>query len=154
VSRLVLSIFVPPGMPMTSHLYVPPLSGLPDAGFPFLSIFASLRFSILDMCSLQNSLLAHLTTSSVLRFKHSMKRNIGNFVSGETKYKFKVQKKRCCHFAKLSAGYSASSLWPNYFILRATLELKERVQLDKYGALIRVLIRFKLPYQSFFMRSN
>lgn len=40
------------------------------------------------------------------------------------------------YFAKLAAEYSASSLWPKYSMLRATLELKERVKIDKYGALI------------------
>lgn len=43
------------------------------------------------------------------------------------------------YFVKLSNEYSPSSLWPKYSMLRACLELKERVEIDKYGALIRFI---------------
>lgn len=41
------------------------------------------------------------------------------------------------YFAKHFEECPASFLWPKYSMLRATLELKERVKIDKYGAFIR-----------------
>lgn len=52
------------------------------------------------------------------------------------------------YFAKLSEEYSASSLWPKYSMLRATLELKERVEIDKYGALIRFIKKKNVGYKA------
>ncbi|KAK9701753.1 hypothetical protein QE152_g30384 [Popillia japonica] len=37
------------------------------------------------------------------------------------------------YFVKLSNEFSPSSLWPKYSMLRACLELKERVEINKYG---------------------
>jgi len=51
------------------------------------------------------------------------------------------------YFAKLAAKYSASSLWPKYSMLRATLELKE-VEIDKYGALIRFIKKKNVGYRA------
>jgi len=52
------------------------------------------------------------------------------------------------YFATLAAEYSASSLWPKYSMLRATLELKERVEFDKYGALIRFIKKKNVGYRA------
>lgn len=58
------------------------------------------------------------------------------------------------YFSKLSEEYSASSLWPKYSMLRATLELKERVEIDKYGALIRFIKKKNVGYRAVFTRER
>lgn len=64
-----------------------------------------------------------------------MKKNIDSFVSWETKYVIKVQKKRCFwHFVKISEEYSASFFFLKYSMLRDILELKKIVKSDKYTA--------------------
>lgn len=50
------------------------------------------------------------------------------------------------YFVKLSNEFSPSSLWPKYSMLRACLELKERVEINKYGALIRFIKKKNIGY--------
>ena len=51
------------------------------------------------------------------------------------------------YFVKLANEYSPSSLWPKYSMVRACLELKERVEIDKYGVLIRFIKKKNVGYR-------
>lgn len=52
------------------------------------------------------------------------------------------------YFAKLADVYAASSLWPKYSMLRACLTLKERVDIEKYGALIQFIKKKNVGYRA------
>lgn len=51
------------------------------------------------------------------------------------------------YFAKLSNDLSPLSLWPKYSTLRSCLEVKERIEIDKYGSLIKFIKKKNVGYR-------